>query len=102
MRTGTLIRLCREGLGIARNDLAERSGVAYSTLVKIEQGVIEAPKLADVVSIARVLGKTCADFVADDAPEPETPSPGRPPAVPNPPPPPSPRPTTNSKEKKNK
>jgi len=52
--------------------------MSLRTLEKIEQGVVEEPKLVDVAAIAAVLGKTCADFVPDDEPEPIPPGRGRP------------------------
>jgi transcriptional regulator with XRE-family HTH domain len=79
MRTGTRIRLAREAQEISREDLAKRSGIPFSTLVKIEQGVIADPKLVDVIAIAGVLGGDCRDFAPNDEPEPGNLPVGRPP-----------------------
>lgn len=54
--------------------------MSIRTLEKIEQGVVEEPKLVDVATIAAALGQTCADFVPNDDPEPPPPGRGRPPA----------------------
>lgn len=78
MRTGSRIRLAREAAQLTQRELAEKSGVPFGTLFKIEQGVIEQPKLVDIATIAAVFGKTCADFLPNDEPEPAPSGRGRP------------------------
>lgn len=41
-------------------DLATRSGVPYSTLVKIAQGSVRNPRIETVEALLRVFGVVCA------------------------------------------
>ena len=41
-------------------DLAARSGVPYSTLVKIAQGAVRNPRIETVEALLRVFGVVCA------------------------------------------
>ena len=50
-----LVKL-REGKGWSREKLAVESGVSYNTIVKIEYGGIENPKISTVISLAKALG----------------------------------------------
>jgi transcriptional regulator with XRE-family HTH domain len=49
-----LVKL-REGKGWSREKLAVESGVSYNTIVKIEYGGIENPKISTVISLAKAL-----------------------------------------------
>ncbi len=57
---GDLIRRERKKRRMQLRALADASKLSYSTLSKIESGVIQAPKLNDVIKIANAL-KLCVD-----------------------------------------
>jgi transcriptional regulator with XRE-family HTH domain len=65
MTTGEKIRDAREKARMSQQELAEKTGIPYGTMQKLEQGVTSSPKLADIVKIGAALGLTCGDFVAD-------------------------------------
>ena len=50
-----LVKL-RGGRGWSREKLAVESGVSYNTIVKIEYGGIENPKIETVIKLAKALG----------------------------------------------
>ena len=50
-----LVKL-REAKGWSREKLAVESGVSYNTIVKIEYGGIENPKIETVIKLAKALG----------------------------------------------
>ncbi len=59
------IRRRREQEGLTLGELAERSGVAPSTIQKVETGQM-TPSVAVLLKIARGLGRSVSDFVRDD------------------------------------
>lgn len=64
-RVARRIRERRENEGLTLGDLAERSGVAPSTIQKVETGQM-TPSVAVLLKIARGLGRSVSDFVRDD------------------------------------
>lgn len=64
-RVARRIRERREHEGLTLGDLAERSGVAPSTIQKVETGQM-TPSVAVLLKIARGLGRSVSDFVRDD------------------------------------
>jgi len=52
---GNNIKKHRNKLGLSQEDFAQKSGVKYTTLTKIESGVIKTPSVVMVGKIAKVL-----------------------------------------------
>ncbi len=65
-RIGRRIRRWREEAGLTLQELAERSGVAPSTIQKVESCQM-VPSVAVLLKIARGLGRPPGDFVADES-----------------------------------
>jgi len=61
------IRQRREQEGLTLGELAERSGVAPSTIQKVETGQM-TPSVAVLFKIARGLGRAVSDFIRDGEP----------------------------------
>ncbi len=61
------IRRRREQERLTLGELAERSGVAPSTIQKVETGQM-TPSVAVLLKIARGLGRSVSDFIRDDEP----------------------------------
>ena len=61
---GNRLRTERERLDLSIREVAERTGVNHSTIVRLEQGVIEAPAPDKLGRIAEVLGLSLADVYA--------------------------------------
>ena len=53
---GENIKKHRTKLGLSQEDFAQNSGVKYTTLTKIESGVIKTPSVVMVGKITKVLG----------------------------------------------
>lgn len=62
MEIGKLITQYRIEAKLTIDDLSEKSGVPKGTLNKIIGGVTKSPTFANVLSIAKALGKTLNDF----------------------------------------
>ena len=52
---GGNIKKRRTKLGLSQEDFAQKSGVKYTTLTKIESGVIKTPSVLMVEKIAKAL-----------------------------------------------
>jgi transcriptional regulator with XRE-family HTH domain len=61
---GRRLRERREQLELSIRELAERTGVNHSTVVRLEQGAIEAPAPDKLSRIAEILGFSLADIYA--------------------------------------
>lgn len=53
---GTIIADTRRNRGLTQTQLAEKAGVDYNTLIKIEGGKVEKPRAENIRSIAEALG----------------------------------------------
>lgn len=53
---GENIQKRRMKLGLSQEDFAQKSGVKYTTLTKIESGVIKKPSVLIMAKIAKALG----------------------------------------------
>jgi transcriptional regulator with XRE-family HTH domain len=53
---GENIKKHRNKLGLSQKNFAQKSGVKYTTLTKIESGVIKTPSVVMVSKIAKALG----------------------------------------------
>jgi len=61
---GRYLRREREAHGLSARDLARRSGVPDSTIIRIEQGLIASPRPDKLSKIARALGLSLAEVYA--------------------------------------
>ena len=59
-KLGKKIKKIRTGLGLSQDELARKADVPYTTLTKIETGVIKKPSVYVVAKIAKAL-KTSLD-----------------------------------------
>ena len=60
---GKNIQRKRMKLGLSQEDLANKSGVKYTTLTKIESGVIKTPSVLIVANIAKALQVSIEDLI---------------------------------------
>ncbi|MDP1760077.1 MAG: helix-turn-helix transcriptional regulator [Candidatus Woesebacteria bacterium] len=60
---GENIKKHRAKLGLSQEDFAQKSGVKYTTLTKIETGVIKKPSVVLVAKIAKILGVSIEDLL---------------------------------------
>ena len=60
---GENIKRRRTKLGLSQEDFAQKSGVKYTTLTKIESGVIKTPSVLMVEKIAKALGVSIEDLL---------------------------------------
>ena len=60
---GENIKKRRTRLGLSQEDFAQKSGVKYTTLTKIETGVIKTPSVAIAAKIAKALGVSIEDLL---------------------------------------
>jgi len=60
---GENIKKRRTKSGLSQEDFAQKSGVKYTTLTKIESGVIKTPSVLMVEKIAKALGVSIEDLL---------------------------------------
>ena len=60
---GENIKKRRTKLGLSQEDFAQKSGVKYTTLTKIESGVIKKPSVLLMARIAKALGVSIEDLL---------------------------------------
>ncbi|OGZ95375.1 MAG: hypothetical protein A3I44_03160 [Candidatus Sungbacteria bacterium RIFCSPLOWO2_02_FULL_51_17] len=60
---GENIKKRRTKLGLSQEDFAQKSGVKYTTLTKIESGVIKTPSVLMVEKIAKILGVSIEELI---------------------------------------
>ena len=60
---GENIKKRRTKLGLSQEDFAQKSGVKYTTLTKIESGGIKTPSVLMVEKIAKALGVSIEDLL---------------------------------------
>ena len=77
----TRLRALRTGAGLTQAELASRAGMHLQSLVKLERAERE-PAWASVIALAKALGVSCEQFIAEgeQAEPPQRPR-GRPPRV---------------------
>ena len=63
---GGQIKKIRTQRGMTQEDLARKADISYVTLVKIEQGKSENPKIKTLHKIAKVLGVKVDTFLVKD------------------------------------
>jgi transcriptional regulator with XRE-family HTH domain len=62
-KLGKKIKKLRTGLGLSQDELARKADVPYTTLTKIETGVIKKPSVYVVAKIAKALGVSVDDLI---------------------------------------
>jgi transcriptional regulator with XRE-family HTH domain len=60
---GENIKKCRTKLGLSQEEFAQKSGVKYTTLTKIETGVIKKPSVVLVAKIAKALNVSIEELL---------------------------------------
>ena len=60
---GENIKKARAKLGLTQNDLAKKADVKYTTLTKVESGVVNKPSVQTMAKIAKVLGVAIEDLL---------------------------------------
>ena len=60
---GENIKKRRTKLGLSQEDFAQKSGVKYTTLTKIESGVIKTPSVLMVEKIAKALDVSIEELI---------------------------------------
>ena len=60
---GLKIRKLRQKLKLSQDDFARKADVAYTTLTKVETGVIKKPSVFMVSNIAKVLNVAIEDLI---------------------------------------
>ena len=60
---GENIKKRRTKLGLSQEDFAQKSDVKYTTLTKIETGVIKTPSVVITAKIAKALGVPIEDLL---------------------------------------
>jgi FMN phosphatase YigB (HAD superfamily)/transcriptional regulator with XRE-family HTH domain len=62
---GRVVQTARKQAGLTQQALCQKSGLSYSTLAKIERGAIKAPSVFTIQHIARTLGVSLDQLLAD-------------------------------------
>ncbi|MBX6362192.1 MAG: helix-turn-helix transcriptional regulator [Acidobacterium ailaaui] len=60
---GKKIKKLRTGLGLSQDELARKADVPYTTLTKIETGVIKKPSVYVVAKIAKALNISIEELI---------------------------------------
>ena len=60
---GENIKKYRAKLGLSQEEFAQKSGVKYTTLTKIESSVIKKPSVMVMAQIAKALGVSIEDLI---------------------------------------
>jgi transcriptional regulator with XRE-family HTH domain len=60
---GENIKKYRNKQGLSQEDFANKSGVKYTTLTKIESNVIKKPSVLIMAKLAKVLGVSIEDLI---------------------------------------
>ncbi len=60
---GDNIKKRRTKMGLSQEDFAQKSGVKYTTLTKIESGVIKKPSFVLVAKIAKALNVSIEELL---------------------------------------
>ena len=60
---GRKIEKLRTGLGLSQDELARKADVPYTTLTKIETGVIKKPSVYVVAKIAKALNISIEELI---------------------------------------
>jgi FMN phosphatase YigB (HAD superfamily)/DNA-binding XRE family transcriptional regulator len=65
IQLGAAIQRRREEVGLTQDDLSDRAGIAYSTLSKIERGVVKNPSVFTISAVALALGCSIEELLRE-------------------------------------
>jgi len=57
------IKKLRAKLGLTQDDLAKKADIKYTTLMKVESGVVNRPSVQTMAKIAKTLGVSIEDLI---------------------------------------
>ncbi len=57
------IKKIRNKLGLTQDDLAKKADIKYTTLTKVESGVVNKPSVQTMAKIAKALGVLIEDLL---------------------------------------
>lgn len=57
------IKKARAKLGLTQDDLAKKADIKYTTLTKVESGVVNKPSVQTMAKIAKALGVSIEDLL---------------------------------------
>jgi len=60
---GENIKKARAKLGLTQDDLAKKADIKYTTLTKVESGVVNKPSVQTMAEIAKALGVNIEDLL---------------------------------------
>ena len=60
---GENIKKIRAKLGLTQDDLAKKADIKYTTLTKVESGVVNKPSVQTMAKIAKALGVSIEDLL---------------------------------------
>jgi len=60
---GENIKKIRAKLGFTQDDLAKKADIKYTTLTKVESGVVNKPSVQTMAKIAKALGVSIEDLL---------------------------------------
>ena len=60
---GENIKKIRAKLGLTQDDLTKKGDIKYTTLTKIESGVVKKPSVQTMAKIAKALGVSIEDLI---------------------------------------
>jgi len=63
-KLGIKIKSLRQKAGLSQDELARKSDVAYTTLTKVETGIIKSPSVFVIAKIAKSLGVSVDELIS--------------------------------------
>ena len=57
------IKRLRNKLGLTQDDLAKKADITYTTLMKVESGIVNKPSVQTMAKIAKALGVSIEDLI---------------------------------------
>ncbi len=63
MNIGENIQRIRKAQGITQDELAKKANMPYTTIAKIESGMVKNPTIMTLIKIAKVLKVSLDEFV---------------------------------------
>lgn len=65
-KIGRNIKKLRSKMGLTQDDLAKKANIKYTTLTKIESGVIKTPGVQIMAKIAKTLNVPIEELLGDE------------------------------------
>ena len=63
MNIGENVKRYRNKQGLSQDDLAKKADIKYTTLMKVESGVVNKPSVQTMAKIAKALGVSIAELI---------------------------------------